>query len=240
MEIRATRFGKKGNPINPPIGELPDMNRPVERMTGSESHERSESESMAVSEAAEGGSEGSVDGDASADESTIAARRAEIFGQEEEPPDVPRACFLDDYDHRVREREVKEANRKFNRAREVLDGSTRITAENAMLVHAWVPSLHEYRDKSKRAPDSLPARFYRMVMGEEWDGNARSYTLAKKKLWRLLPNNRQDERERQQRKKRDYSKKKRPTDDSQRRQARREAQKEREKACVQQQKQVGA
>ena len=163
-------------------------------------------------------------------------------GSEEEatPPDVPRASFLDDYDHRIREREAKEASQKFNRAREVLDGSTRITAENAWRVHAWVPSLHEYRDKSKRAPDSLPARFYRMMMGEEWDGNAHSYSLASKKLWRLLPPNRQDERERQQRKKRDYSKKKRPADDSQRRQARRKAQREREKACVQQQKQVGA
>ena len=168
--------------------------------------------------------------------------RSREEGSEEEatPPDVPRACFLDDYDHRIREREAREASQKFNRAREVLDGSTRITAENAWRVHAWVPSLHEYRDKSKRAPDSLPARFYRMVMGEEWDGNARSYSLATKKLWRLLPQNRQDERERQQRKKRDYSKRKRPTDDSQRRQARRKAQREREKACVQQQKQVGA
>ena len=100
-----------------------------------------------------------------------------------------------------------------------------------MRVHSWVPSLHEYRDKSKRAPDSLPARFYRMMMGEEWDGNAHSYSLASKKLWRLLPPNRQDERERQQRKKRDYSKKKRPIDDNQRRQARRKAQREREKAC---------
>ena len=37
-------------------------------------------------------------------------------GSEEEatPPDVPRACFLDDYDHRIREREAKEASQEFN------------------------------------------------------------------------------------------------------------------------------
>ena len=119
--------------------------------------------------------------------------------------------------------------------RRLFNGTTRITADNAEsfednLDFQSVPSLKEYRNQAKRTPDSLPARFYRMVMGEEWDGEAHSYSLARKKFWRLLPHNRQDERERQQRKKRDYSKKRRPADDNARRQARRDAQRERQES----------
>ena len=92
------------------------------------------------------------------------------------------------------------------------------------------PPLSQYRDKAKRTRDSLPARFYRMMTGEEWDGQGHSYSLARKKYRRWEEDYQQRERERQQRKKRDYSKKKRPADDNARRQARRIAQREREKA----------
>ena len=87
-------------------------------------------------------------------------------------------------------------------------------------------------DKAKRTRDSLPARFYRMMTGEEWDGQGHSYSLARKKYRRWEEDYQQRERERQQRKKRDYSKKKRPADDNARRQARRKAQREREKATL--------
>ena len=98
-------------------------------------------------------------------------------------------------------------------------------------------SARWYHLVSKRRPphcDSLPARFYRMVMGKEWDGEGHSYSLATKRYRRLNPDDpyQQKERERQQGKKREYSKKKRPTDDNQRRQARRKAQREREKAAA--------
>ena len=95
----------------------------------------------------------------------------------------------------------------------------------------WQPPSR-YRDKAKRTRDSLPARFYRMMMGEEWDGQGHSYSLARKKYRRFEEDYQQRERERQQRKKRDYSKKKRPADDNARRQARRKAQREREKATL--------
>ena len=94
------------------------------------------------------------------------------------------------------------------------------------------PSLRDYRNKAKRTRDSLPARFYRMIEGEEWDGEAHSYSKARKKYRRWEEPYQQRERERQQRKKRDYSKKKRPADDNARRQARRIAQREREKATL--------
>ena len=94
------------------------------------------------------------------------------------------------------------------------------------------PSLCNYRDKAKRTRDSLPARFYRMMMGEEWDGEGHSYSLARKKYRRWEEDYQQRERERQQRTKRDYSKKKRPADDNARRQARRKAQREREEATL--------
>ena len=110
----------------------------------------------------------------------------------------------------------------------------RITKDNEALFVSDAPSLRDYRDKAMRTRDSLPARFYRMVMGKEWDGEGHSYSLATKRYRRLNPDDpyQQKERERQQGKKRDYSKKKRPTDDNQRRQARRKAQREREKAAA--------
>ena len=46
------------------------------------------------------------------------------------------------------------------------DGRTPITAENAR--DFWKPSLNDYKDKSKRTPDSHPALFYRQVTGEDW------------------------------------------------------------------------
>ena len=119
----------------------------------------------------------------------------------------------------------------FQRQRARFDGSTRITAENAM---CYLATPVCYRNKAKRGPDSLPARFYRMVMGKEWDGKGHSYQIATKRYRRLNPDDpyQQKERERQQGKKRDYSRKKRPTDDNQRRQVRRKAQREREKAAA--------
>jgi len=104
--------------------------------------------------------------------------------------------------------------------RREFDGETRLTAENSAL-GSEAPSLRNYRNKAKRTRDSLPARFYRMIEGEEWDGEAHSYSKARKKYRRWEEPYQQRERERQQRKKRDYSKKKRPADDNARRQARR-------------------
>ena len=115
--------------------------------------------------------------------------------------------------------------------RQEFDGETRITSDNQEYFEYDAPKLSDYRDKAKRTRDSLPARFYRMVTGEEWDGQAHSYSLARKKYRRFQEDYQQRERERQQRKKRDYSKKKRPADDNARRQARRKAQREREKAA---------
>ena len=122
---------------------------------------------------------------------------------------------------------LEDQRREFN-------GETRITKDNEALFVSDAPSLRDYRDKAMRTRDSLPARFYRMVMGKEWDGEGHSYSLATKRYRRLNPDDpyQQKERERQQGKKRDYSKKKRPTDDNQRRQARRKAQREREKAAA--------
>ena len=114
--------------------------------------------------------------------------------------------------------------------REEFDGETRLTAEDSAF-GSEAPSLRNYRNKAKRTRDSLPARFYRMIEGEEWDGEAHSYSKARKKYRRWEEPYQQRERERQQRKKRDYSKKKRPADDNARRQARRKAQREREKAA---------
>ena len=108
----------------------------------------------------------------------------------------------------------------------------RITALAATGFLLPAPPLSQYRDKAKRTRDSLPARFYRMMTGEEWDGQGHSYSLARKKYRRWEEDYQQRERERQQRKKRDYSKKKRPADDNARRQARRKAQREREKATL--------
>ena len=119
--------------------------------------------------------------------------------------------------------------------RQEFDGETRITKDNqAWFTEESAPSLRDYRDKAKRTPDSLPARFYRMMMGEEWDGEGHSYSIATKRYRRLATDSVwvEKERERQQRKKRDYSKKKRPADDNARRQARRKAQREREKATM--------
>ena len=115
--------------------------------------------------------------------------------------------------------------------RREFDGETRLTAENSDL-GSQAPSLRDYRNKAKRTRDSLPARFYRMMMGEEWDGEGHSYSLARKKYRRWEEDYQQRERERQQRTKRDYSKKKRPADDNAQRQARRKAQREREKATL--------
>ena len=129
----------------------------------------------------------------------------------------------------------EEYNKMLEDERRALDGETRITKDNEALFVLDAPSLRDYRDKAMRTRDSLPARFYRMVMGKEWDGEGRSYSLATKRYRRLNPDDpyQQKERERQQQgKKRDYSKKKRPTDDNQRRQVRRKAQREREKAAA--------
>ena len=109
--------------------------------------------------------------------------------------------------------------------RREFDGETRLTAEDSAL-GSQAPSLRDYRNKAKRTRDSLPARFYRSMTGEEWDGEAHSYSKARKKYRRWEEPYQQRERERQQRKKRDYSKKKRPADDNARRQARRIAQRE--------------
>ena len=54
----------------------------------------------------------------------------------------------------------------------------RITKDNEALFVSDAPSLRDYRDKAMRTRDSLPARFYRMVMGKEWDGEGHSYSLA--------------------------------------------------------------
>ena len=115
--------------------------------------------------------------------------------------------------------------------RREFDGETRLTAEDSAF-GSEAPSLRNYRNKAKRTRDSLPARFYRMIEGEEWDGEAHSYSKARKKYRRWEEPYQQRERQRQQRKKRDYSKKKRPADDNARRQARRIAQREREKATL--------
>ena len=115
--------------------------------------------------------------------------------------------------------------------RREFDGETRLTAEDSAF-GSEAPSLRNYRNKAKRTRDSLPARFYRMIEGEEWDGEAHSYSKARKKYRRWEEPYQQRERERQQRKKRDYSKKKRPADDNARRQARRIAQRGREKATL--------
>ena len=64
--------------------------------------------------------------------------------------------------------------------RQEFDGETRITADNQEYIEYDAPKLSDYRDKAKRTRDSLPARFYRMVTGEEWDGQAHSYSLARK------------------------------------------------------------
>ena len=127
-----------------------------------------------------------------------------------------------------------ENNEYLEDQRREFNGETRITKDNEALFVSDAPSLRDYRDKAMRTRDSLPARFYRMVMGKEWDGKGHSYSLATKRYRRLNPDDpyQQKERERQQGKKRDYSKKKRPTDDNQRRQARRKAQREREKAAA--------
>ena len=127
-----------------------------------------------------------------------------------------------------------ENNEYLEDQRREFNGETRITKDNEALFVSDAPSLRDYRDKAMRTRDSLPARFYRMVMGKEWDGEGHSYSLATKRYRRLNPDDpyQQKERQRQQQKKRDYSKKKRPTDDNNRRQARRKAQREREKAAA--------
>lgn len=137
--------------------------------------------------------------------------------------------WADIYQERIDD--MMKPNKWIEDQRQEFDGETRITANN----HEWflseAPSLRDYRDKAMRTPDSLPARFYRMMMGKEWDGEGHSYSLARKKYRRFLDDYKQRERERQQRKKRDYSKKKRPADDNARRQARRRAQRGREKVA---------
>jgi hypothetical protein len=131
---------------------------------------------------------------------------------------------------------LEDQRRLFNGTPLFSDGTTRIEADvGAMFwedTDGVIPSLKDYRSKAKRTPDSLPARFYRMMTGNEWDGKAHSYSKERKKYGRFDPDYQQRERERQQRKKRDYSKKKRPADDNARRQARRKAQREREKATL--------
>ena len=171
-----------------------------------------------------------------------AARRQEILASSEPPVDEPSGVLIP-LDITLRYVQARDNAQvvavQFQRERECWDGSTRINAENAEIFdrRGEIPSLNDYRDKAKRAPDSLPARFYRMVTGEEWDGEALSYSLATKKFRRLCdcndPDYLQKECERQQRRtKRDYSHKKRPADDNQRRKARRKAQREREKAAL--------
>ena len=89
------------------------------------------------------------------------------------------------------------------------DGVTPITKHNAWRYEDAKPKLTECRDKkatrsasSCRTPDSEPGRFYRQVMGKEWDGENHSFDLASKKFRRLLPDNRRDEQEREQRRQR--------------------------------------
>ena len=80
-----------------------------------------------------------------------------------------------------------------------LDGVTMITKDNAPRMP--LPSLCAYQSAASRGPESVPALFYRQMMGEAWDGKAHSYSLATKKFRRLLPAYQRDEQEREQRRK---------------------------------------
>lgn len=80
-----------------------------------------------------------------------------------------------------------------------LDGVTMITKDNAPRMP--LPSLCAYQSTASRGPESVPALFYRQMMGEAWDGKAHSYSLATKKFRRLLPTYQRDEQEREQRRK---------------------------------------
>ena len=86
------------------------------------------------------------------------------------------------------------------------DGVTPITKHNAWRYEHAKPKLTECRAtrsaSSCRTADSEPGRFYRQVMGKEWDGENHSFDLASKKFRRLLPDNRRDEQEREQRRQR--------------------------------------
>ena len=62
---------------------------------------------------------------------------------------------------------------------------TKITSNNAKRYNASVPTLHKYRDKATRTTDSEPGRFYRQVMGKEWDGENHSYNLARRRFCEL-------------------------------------------------------
>ena len=151
-----------------------------------------------------------------------AARSKEIMGPQ--PHELPPECCYDEERERMLGDRMCEAHARWllyserldqatkvgehlEGQRRLFDGTTRITADNAEsfqdnLDFESIPSLKEYRNKAKRTPDSLPARFYRMVTGEEWDGATRSYDLACKRFRRLLPENRRDEQEREQRRQR--------------------------------------
>ena len=67
------------------------------------------------------------------------------------------------------------------------DGATKITKHNAWRYDRLKPLLNsKYRDKASRTPDSEPARFYRQLMSNEWDGETRSYQLACREFERLV------------------------------------------------------
>ena len=80
-----------------------------------------------------------------------------------------------------------------------LDGVTKITKDNAPQMP--LPSLCAYQSAASRGPESVPALFYRQMMGEAWDGKAHSYSLATKKFRRLLPAYQRDVQEREHRRK---------------------------------------
>ena len=71
------------------------------------------------------------------------------------------------------------------------DGVTKITKNNAWRYEHLKPTLHKYRDQATRTPSSEPGRFYRQVMGEEWDGRGHSFDLASRMFRTLVQQERQ-------------------------------------------------
>ena len=113
-------------------------------------------------------------------------------------------ALIDQYNRQIEEDSVKNGLVKTTcghwiHSSRLPDGSTRIMAENAR--GFWKPSLNDYKDKTKRTPDSLPALFYRQVTGEDWDGENQSYDRAAKTYNRLWGRDREYEQERAQQRK---------------------------------------
>ena len=73
-------------------------------------------------------------------------------------------------------------------------GLPRITEANAGDYHPQ--SLNGFRTAASRAAnDSLPVLWFWQMTGEEWDRDSKTYGLAAKKHWRMLPENQEEKRD---------------------------------------------